>query len=1389
MFNSVSDAVFVHKFGEDARPSGFLEVNDNACRLLGYTREELLQMRVVDIIAPEEHFNGPANAKRLLADGHATWEGRFAAEDGRRIPVEVNARVFTLDGSPTIISSVRDIAERKDAEARLQAQNQRFQRIIESTDAGYFRIGTDGCYEDVNAAWLRMHGFTKREEAIGLHFSSVQVPVDTAKAAEVVDGLVQGDSTRSGEFSRVRCDGTIGYHSFSANPVVEGDRVVGVEGFLVDISDQKKAEQERQQHEQQYRSLFNSMQEGVAVHRLISSNGIPQTYVLLDVNRRYEEIIGVKREDVVNKLASEAYGTPDAPYLQEFASVVETGAPHQFETYFPPMDRHFVISVTSMGNDRFATIFFDVTEQKKAQQAIQQANEAVAKAEAHYRLMFNSVSDALLVHTFGDDGLSSHFLEVNDNACHLLGCTRDELLQMGSFDLDPPEDHPNIRTRAQRILAERHLMWEGTFVRKDGWRIPVEVNTHLVDLGGSQTIISSVRDISERKEAEKQYRDIFEGAIDGIYRKVPHGTFLAVNPAFARIFGYESGQEVITTVNDSGHQIWVDPNERLRFLQLLASTGAVSGYECQAKRKDGTEIWVSLSSHTVCGKDGRILYHEGFVQDITERKRTEATLREHQRLLTVSQKIAGLGSYALDIVTGTWTSSVVLDDIFGIDAAFTRSVEGWMSLVHPEWREQMLDHFTNEVIGEHHRFDKEYKIVRHSDGHVRWVHGLGELEFDVNGQALRMVGTILDVTERKGMEDDLRRSEEKFAIAFRSGPAMTVLFRLEEEGNRISDVNEAFERVTGYRREEVIGRTSLELGLWVNPGELDAATKQVRASGRVRSSEYHFRKKSGDICTGLLSADLIDIGGKLCAISTTIDITEQKKAEADMRSLVTAIEQSADTIVITDFNGTIQYCNPAFEKVTGYSKEEAIGQNPRVLKSGKHSKEFYENMWATIRQGTFWSGHLINKRKDGSFYEEDATISPIRDNSGKISGFVAVKRDVTERRQLEDQLRQAQKLESIGRLAGGVAHDFNNLLTVINGYSGFLLRALKAGDPLRSYAEEITTAGERAASLTKQLLAFSRKQVIEPKVLDLNAIIRESTVMLRRLIGDDIVLETHLDGSLGQVIADPDQIHQVIMNLAVNARDAMPDGGALDIETLNVELTREDGAAGSPERTPGRYVLMTVTDTGHGMDETIRKDIFEPFFTTKGVGKGTGLGLSTVYGIIRQNGGWIDVWSEVGVGTTFRMYVRSIDACPVAERKVMSAPTEGGGETILVVEDQKAVRSFAKAALRQHGYPVLEACDGDEALSVAMEHLGQIDLLLTDVVMPGLNGRELSKHLKQLYPHLKVLFISGYTADVIAYRGVLDPGVAFLHKPFGQEELARKVREVLDTSPLPSLEL
>ncbi|MBI1882080.1 MAG: PAS domain S-box protein, partial [Chloroflexi bacterium] len=498
--------------------------------------------------------------------------------------------------------------------------------------------------------------------------------------------------------------------------------------------------------------------------------------------------------------------------------------------------------------------------------------------------------------------------------------------------------------------------------------------------------------------------------------------------------------------------------------------------------------------------------------------------------------------------------------------------------------------------------------------------------------------------------------------------------------------------------------------------------------------------------------------------------------------LTTVVEQSAESVLITDTEGTILYVNPAFEHTSGYSRAEVVGQNSGILRSEKQDAAFYKEMWATISAGQVWRRRFISQRKDGTLYTEDASISPIRDESRAIVNYVEVRRDVTRELQLEAQYHQSQKMEAIGQLAGGIAHDFNNLVTVINGYSELVLhRYLGQSDPSRKFLEEIKKAGERAASLTGQLLAFSRKQVLQPKILDLNRVVVEVNKMLQRLIGENIEVTTLLVPGLAPIKADPNQLEQVLINLAVNARDAMPSGGKLTIETANVTLDLAY-ARQHAEVTPGEYVMLTVSDTGVGMTEAIKARIFEPFFTTKEQGKGTGLGLATCFGIVKQSGGSIEVYSELGRGTTFKVYLPCIEeAISCSTKPVEADKLPYGTETILLVEDGVSVRTLAANVLREQGYTVLEAANGEEALYLIQgQPETELHLVLTDVVMPQMGGRELADQLKTVRPDIKVLFTSGYPDDAIVHHGVLEPGIAFLEKPFTLAALARKVREVLD---------
>jgi two-component system cell cycle sensor histidine kinase/response regulator CckA len=515
---------------------------------------------------------------------------------------------------------------------------------------------------------------------------------------------------------------------------------------------------------------------------------------------------------------------------------------------------------------------------------------------------------------------------------------------------------------------------------------------------------------------------------------------------------------------------------------------------------------------------------------------------------------------------------------------------------------------------------------------------------------------------------------------------------------------------------------------------------------------------------------------------------EQQSAEHSLRKLSRAVEQSADMIMITDLHGIIEYVNPAFEILTGYHRDEMCGKTPRILKSGEQGVEIYQGIWKTILAGKAYRGILTNRKKNGELYYVEESICPVRDAGGQITHFISNGRDLTERLRLEAQVLQSQKMDAIGNLAGGVAHDFNNLLTIITSYAELALDTVPRDSPLESKIQEILLAARRAAELTRQLLAFSRKQPQALRVADLNQVIGRIANTLPRLIGEDIEFTFLRGEGLGRVRVDPMQIEQVLMNLAANARDAMPQGGHFRIETSDVRITKvgDDRSPRKQEALPaGRYALVTISDDGAGIPPKHLPHIFEPFYTTKPAGKGTGLGLATVYGIVKQNKGFIWASSERRMGTVFKLYLPCLgrrDNSSAAEEAKNEAVT-GGSETILVVEDEQAVRRATTEFLTQQGYKVLEAKDGIDALSVSKKHLAPIHLLFTDVVMPNMSGGQLAKEMAQLRPETKLLFVSGYAGKTVLDHKVLDVETNFLQKPYSLKQLSLKIRHALNHEP------
>jgi PAS domain S-box-containing protein len=707
----------------------------------------------------------------------------------------------------------------------------------------------------------------------------------------------------------------------------------------------------------------------------------------------------------------------------------------------------------------------------------------------------------------------------------------------------------------------------------------------------------------------------------------------------------------------------------------------------------------------------------------------------------------------------------------------------WINHVHPQDRDRVV-RLSRQATSEGKDFDIEYRALA-ADDRVVWLRDMLRVVRDETRRVRQLRGLMVDITERKRTEEALRDSEGRFRLLVEHAPAAIAM--LDKNMKYLAASRRWLE---DYRlnSKDVIGHTHYEVFPEI-PERWKEIHRRCLAGAVERCAEDPFPRADGT--TDWVRWEIRpwrhetgEIGG---IVIFSEDITERKRAEEALRAKAEEISDLYNNAPwgyhSLDKDGTFIRINDTEMKWLGYSRDEIIGQKKfSKLITPAALKTFQENFPLFKERGWVRDLEFEFIRKDGSIMPVLLSSTAVKDSAGNFVMSRSTVFDITERKQLEEQLRQAQKMEAVGQLAGGVAHDFNNLLTVVMGYNEILLARLGPDHALREHVTEIHKAGERAASLTRQLLAFGRRQVLQPQVLDLNAIVANIDKMLRRLIGEHIDLSTHLDPELGCVKADPGQIEQIIVNLAVNARDAMPQGGRLTIETANVELD-EVYARNHVAVEPGPYIMLAVSDTGCGMDAEIQKHIFEPFFTTKEKGKGTGLGLATVYGIVKQSGGNVSAYSEPGRGATFKVYLpRLEELLPAVKPGRVAVKAEHGSETILVVEDEEAVRSLVRGVLKANGYRVLEARQPDEALATLQQHDGPIHLVLTDVVIPQMSGRQLAERLVSLHPKTKVLYMSGYADSAVIHHGMLDAGTAFLQKPFTPGALARKVREVLDSS-------
>ncbi len=901
-------------------------------------------------------------------------------------------------------------------------------------------------------------------------------------------------------------------------------------------------------------------------------------------------------------------------------------------------------------------------------------------------------------------------------------------------------------------------------------------------------------DVTERKRAEKhvqaasRFRQQLESiihSVDGVVWEADATTlrFTFVSQQAERILGYP----VQRWLDEPGfwreHLHAQDRDWAAEYCRRAVAEGRTHELEYRMVAADGREVWVRDIVTVVC-EGGAPAKLRGILVDITKRKQAEEQLRTYAQRLTLATETAKMGVWEWDVRTGEETWDPRMHAMFGVPLAEPMTHARWATLVHPS----DLADAERKLKSALERAGPEsfsYRVIRLRDGQVRHIQAAVNATRDEQGRVATLLGVNFDITEAKRAEATLRESESRLQMATQA--ANVGLWDWDFASNRVYFSTE-WKRQLGFAPHEVSDQVT-EWSSRLHPddyGPTVAKVEAYRANPRLGyNAEYRMRHKDGAYRWLQARAQMFpDAAGRpLRMLGCHLDITEHKRAEQELhdsnQKLRTLIQVSPLAIVALDAGDMVLMWNPAAEQIFGWTSAEVLGR-PAPFVPDENRANFRALLDAGLKGESRSAVEVKCLRRNRSQVDVSLWTVPLRDNEGNISSLLGFIADNTERRSLEEQFRQSQKMEAVGQLAGGVAHDFNNMLTIISGYCEILLATLDERDPSVEMLTEIRKAGERSATLTRQLLAFSRKQVLEPRVIELNTVVDGCESMLQRVVGEDVDLKTALRPGLDRLNADPGQIEHVLMNLVVNARDAMPQGGKITVETDNVTLDATFCHLHA-EVAPGPYVMLAVSDTGCGMDQATRERVFEPFFSTKEKGKGTGLGLSIVYGVVKQSGGHLFVYSEVGVGTTFKIYLPAVStpataAHPPQARKAMPA----GSETILLVEDEDGVRALTRHILESCGYTVLEADSGVAAIRIAERHHGPIDLIVTDVVMPELGGRQAAERVALLVPTIKVLYLSGYTDDAIVRHGVLVSETQFLQKPFTPSTLALKVRKVLD---------
>jgi len=1408
-----------------------VDVNETALRRHGFTREEAIGKKSTELHLWVDPNDRAKTVEGILKQGSVRgYEAEIFVKNGEKRTVIISAEKLNIGGEDCILWSSDDITERRHTIEELRLSEERYRSLVVASSQVVWTADGDGNIKEFHGGIT----LTRREveDVEGWKWLELVHPEDRERVEQHWRRCLATGETYVCEYRLLHIDGEYRCVISRAVPLREPDgKIREWIGSGSDITEAKKAEAALKKSEERYRAFLENSSEAIwrfELERHCPITLSPEEQIdwfykhsyLAECNdalakmygyEKAEEFIGAKLWDMMpisnpenvaflENFIHSNYRLTEAEsqefdkegntkyFLNSFVGIVENGC-----------------VVRAWGTQR------DITEKKRADEALRETNETLDA-------LIQSAPIGIIVAT-----LDSKIKVWNSVSEKVLGWSKEEVLGEPMIKLVPDEQLEELQEARSKIFAGGVVEnLETVRRRKDGSLVELTVSAApLKDADGNiDSILSVFSDNTERKRAEEalrasedRYRAFIANSLEGIWRYeleepcpleitedeqiewFSRYAYLAeCNDAMARMYGYERAEEIIG--KRFGELLPLSNEENIFHLKELIKSGyRITDAESQEVDRFG-QAKTFLNNVVGIVNDGKLLRFWGTQLDITALRQTQESLREINETLTALIQSAPVG-----IMVATFDNQIKVWN------SVAEKILGWSKeeIVNVPFSEIIPEAYIEEFREIRKKLLAGYAIVNLET--VRVKKGGTPVEISVSAAPLRdadgNINTVLtifsDNTERKRSQEALRESEERFRIIVAASSDYIYESSVEIDGRFVVKmVSDDFVRQIGYTAEEIEERGGWETV--VSPDDIEIARAELAQkirNGEQGVSEFRVVTRKGDVrWLRTYFQPIYDEKQKRITkiLGASQDITEQRLAqealrESEERYRIVA-ETATDAIITIDERGTILFANPSTERIFGYAVNDLLGQRITMLMPEHLRERHHKGINRYIETGKRhipWTGvEIAGRHKDGHEIPLEISFSElVKDGRHYFTGIL---RDITERkhaeealRESEEKLRQAQKMEAIGRLAGGIAHDFNNILTSIIGYSEMGLRRLGEEDPLRRNLQEVHKSAHRAATLTHQLLAYSRKQILQPKVLDLNEIVFELDKMLRRFIGEDVTLETKLSTSLWYVKADKGQIEQVIMNLAVNARDAMPKGGRLFIETSNVTIQENDSFA-KTSLPYGEYVSLKVGDTGTGMSDEVKARIFEPFFTTKEIGKGTGLGLATVYGIIEQSGGRVVVESEIEKGTVFNIFLpRFRVEEKIKQRQSAVVDIRHGDETILLAEDDEVIRKMTKEFLEAVGYKVLISTDCKNAIDICQSYKDKIHLLLTDVVMPEMNGRELAEKLTALRSDMKVVYMSGYTDDEISKHGVLDEGIKLIQKPYTLYTLTNGVRDVLDS--------